>query len=141
MDLNQKLKNIQKSDLLRSCQPQVEADPFCRKVLQARMDEGSLPSCPLVCDVVGYKPTGPACGAEAVTAGFPCQACLLIHFKLSSVRFTKISGFFELNTSAVPGIIPSRSSIGTGRLPLTIGARNIPNFRPITARVRNFLGC
>lgn len=43
-------------------------------MLAARMVEGSLPSCPIIGDVVDYRPSGAVLEAAALTAGFPCQA-------------------------------------------------------------------
>ena len=37
------------------------------------MTEGSLDKCPIYDDVTSFVPTGPASGAEAVSAGWPCQ--------------------------------------------------------------------
>lgn len=51
----------------------VECGDYPCSVLQARMDDNSLPKCDIIRDVVGYKPSGPALKAEALTAGFPCQ--------------------------------------------------------------------
>lgn len=53
---------------------EVECDPYCVSVLEARMLDGALPKSPIVRDVRGYFPSGAAATAEAVTLGFPCQA-------------------------------------------------------------------
>ena len=53
---------------------QVECDPVCRKILAARMMEGSLPQCAIMPDVCGYHPSQSAVDAEWLLAGFPCQA-------------------------------------------------------------------
>ena len=53
---------------------EVEKDEFCRSILQARMDEGSLEACDIHEDVKGFEPKGEAAGADALSAGWPCQA-------------------------------------------------------------------
>ena len=53
---------------------EVEKDSHCRRVLEARMMEGELPRCEIFEDVVQYSPSGGALLAEALLAGFPCQA-------------------------------------------------------------------
>jgi hypothetical protein len=52
---------------------EVERDPFCKRILTARMTEGSLDKCPIYDDVTSFVPTSPASGAEAVSAGWPWQ--------------------------------------------------------------------
>lgn len=53
---------------------------YCQKVLRARQKEGNLPSCPISDDVTSYTPAGADMEATVVTAGFPCQACLLFSY-------------------------------------------------------------
>ena len=53
---------------------QVEADPYCREILKARMADGALPHGKIIDNVIGYQPSGPAEDAEFATCGFPCQA-------------------------------------------------------------------
>lgn len=112
--LEPETKKIAKELLTPLVMPQVEADPYCRAVLQARMAEGSLPTCPLVCDVVGYNPSGPACKADAVVAGFPCQACQFWFIKLSSVRFIKwkMCGFIEYKRQLCQGVSAAGCQLG-----------------------------
>lgn len=52
----------------------MESSAFCQDVLAARMREGSLPTCPIKSDVKNYSPVGKAAEAQAMLAGFPCQA-------------------------------------------------------------------
>ena len=53
----------------------VEASPFCQAVLTARMLEGNIGAGKIFDDIVTYVPKSPeALAAEALVAGFPCQA-------------------------------------------------------------------
>ena len=53
---------------------EVEKDGFCRQILEARMMDTCLPTCNLFEDVCSYVPSGDALYAEALSAGWPCQA-------------------------------------------------------------------
>ena len=57
---------------------EVECEEYPIKVLEARMQDGCLPTCDIVKDIVGFSPTGAALQAEALTAGFPCQVCFSV---------------------------------------------------------------
>ena len=46
-----------------------EIDPFCREVLQARIEDGSLDAAPIHADVRQLQPVE----ADVVCGGFPCQ--------------------------------------------------------------------
>ena len=53
----------------------VEVDPFCLLILLARMQDGVLERAPIHHDVKDFLPCPEvASEAEALTAGFPCQA-------------------------------------------------------------------
>lgn len=53
----------------------VECSEVCKNILSARMEEGTLPRGEIYDDVKVYYPTSKAAReAEAITAGFPCQA-------------------------------------------------------------------
>ena len=57
---------------------EVEFDEFCQSILEARMADGCLPKCPIHGDVRTYSIEGKAAQAEALLAGWPCQAGLYI---------------------------------------------------------------
>ena len=65
--------NFQKLNSIPGFHVEVERDPFCKRILKARMTEGSLDQCPIYDDVTTFVPTGPAAAAAAVSAGWPCQ--------------------------------------------------------------------
>ena len=50
-----------------------EIDPYCQKVLQARMSDGSLDTAPICSDITKLdgRPWGGA--VDCITGGFPCQ--------------------------------------------------------------------
>ena len=53
----------------------MECDKFCGDVLRARFEDGLLPEGPIHEDVKSYIPQGHVYElAEALLAGFPCQA-------------------------------------------------------------------
>ena len=56
----------------------MERDDFCCDVLQARMQEGNIPKVHIHRDVCTYHPQDHEgdSDAEALLAGFPCQAGL-----------------------------------------------------------------
>ena len=51
----------------------VEIDPYCRKVLQARQDDGSLPPFPILEDVREFDGKPWRGKVDVVCGGFPCQ--------------------------------------------------------------------
>ncbi len=51
----------------------VEIDPFCRKVLQMRQDEGWLPKFPIFEDVRSFNGSEIKEKVDCVCGGFPCQ--------------------------------------------------------------------
>lgn len=54
---------------------EVELDPFCTLILLARMQDGVLEKAPIHDNVKDFRPCAKvASEAEAITAGFPCQA-------------------------------------------------------------------
>ena len=59
--------------LLIQCPPlQVEIDEYCTKILELRMDDGLLHTCPISADVTSYDAS--TTDAEGCGGGFPCQA-------------------------------------------------------------------
>ena len=53
---------------------QVECDELCQRILRSRMDDGCLPDCPITSDVRDFTVKGRNLLAEALLAGWPCQA-------------------------------------------------------------------
>lgn len=54
---------------------EVELDPFCTLILLARMQDGVLEKALIHDNVKDFRPCAKvASEAEAITAGFPCQA-------------------------------------------------------------------
>ena len=57
------------------CHGEVESDEYCQEVLRARIKDQIFDSSAQIWgDVRTFKPKGPATSAEALVAGFPCQA-------------------------------------------------------------------
>lgn len=53
---------------------EVEKNPFCRSILQARQAEGHLPQCPIYDDIITLDPSQHDCAdVSGLTGGFPCQ--------------------------------------------------------------------
>lgn len=70
-----------------------EIDAFCRRVLAARMREGSLPRAPVHDDVRTLHPA--AVGPEIVVGGFPCQDVSAIGTR-AGMSGARSSLFFEI---------------------------------------------
>ena len=51
----------------------VESDPWCQKVLRARIEDGSLSDGDIHGDIRGFGAEGYAGEVDLVSAGFPCQ--------------------------------------------------------------------
>lgn len=50
-----------------------EIDPFCRQVLQTKMNKGLLPKAPIITDVRRLQRADVEGAVQCITAGFPCQ--------------------------------------------------------------------
>ena len=85
---------------------QVEMDPFCVRVLKARMADGVLPTCGISNDVLSFDPaiSTESARAQVVTAGFPCQAGFWQHLETNTLQ-TRVLCFLQ-----IPGALLSRET-------------------------------
>ena len=54
------------------------------------MTDGCLDKCPIYDDVTTFVPTGPASGAEAVSAGWPCQVAASVSARWHRWKFRSL---------------------------------------------------
>lgn len=53
---------------------QVEADPWCRSVIESRIIDGFAERAKIHHDIVGWMPDSQSILARGITGGWPCQA-------------------------------------------------------------------
>jgi len=74
----------------------VEIDPFCRRVLQARQDDGSLPRFPIHDDIRTFDATTWQGRVDVVAGGFPCQDISLANHKATGLAGARSSLWHEM---------------------------------------------
>lgn len=74
----------------------VEIDPFCRDVLHARQEDGSLPLFPIHDDIKTFDARAWQSKVDIVAGGFPCQDLSLANYKAEGISGARSSLWFEM---------------------------------------------
>jgi site-specific DNA-cytosine methylase len=53
---------------------EVEKDPWCQRVLAARMLDGFFEKVPIISDICDFRPSPEQSQSKGLLTGFPCQA-------------------------------------------------------------------